>query len=122
MLVGRHRRTRLIMRGLLLFPILFLRTTSVPAAEDPVLCETNALKEYNQANSVLLLRSELLMTVKTSIEQRRLQEEYCRRKCLGQCMNILAKMAIWKARTKPIIHLMTRRSPLTAATSSISLA
>ena len=46
-------------------------------------CLVAALNDYNQANLALLTKSEPLMTVETTIAQRRLQEQYCLR--VAQC-------------------------------------
>jgi hypothetical protein len=42
-------------------------------------CEIAAFTDYNRANLTLLTKHELIMTVETTISQRRLQEQYCLR-------------------------------------------
>ncbi|MBG0797093.1 hypothetical protein IYX23_05255 [Methylocystis sp. L43] len=42
-------------------------------------CGVAVMKDYNEANLALLGKSNSLMTVEITIEQRRLQEQYCLR-------------------------------------------
>lgn len=46
-------------------------------------CGAAVMREYNETNLALLGRSNPIMTVETTIEQRRLQEQYCLR--LARC-------------------------------------
>jgi hypothetical protein len=59
-----------------------LPSSASPATQDST-CMVAALNDYNKANLALLTKSELLMTVETTIAQRRLQEQYCLR--VAQC-------------------------------------
>ncbi len=42
-------------------------------------CGVAVMRDYNEANLALLGKSNPIMTVETTIEQRRLQEQYCLR-------------------------------------------
>jgi hypothetical protein len=63
--------------------VLAALASSAWAADQGNACLVAALNDYNQANLALLTKSELLMTVETTIAQRRLQEQYCLR--VAQC-------------------------------------
>jgi hypothetical protein len=70
--------------------IAILKTESLPtvqnAAQDttPKACIAAAFKDYNKANLALLTGRIPLMSVESTISQRRLQEQYCLR--LARCV------------------------------------
>ncbi|MGD9540805.1 hypothetical protein [Methylocystis sp.] len=51
--------------------------SSASATDQRNACRVAALTDYTQANQALLTKSDLPMTVETTIAQRRLQERYC---------------------------------------------
>src|ERR1035441_5959084 len=66
-----------------LIVVLAALASSAWAADQDNTCMVAALNDYNKANLALLTKSDLLMTVETTIAQRRLQEQYCLR--VAQC-------------------------------------